>query len=348
MIDPSVPPPASFSKDNIFGLPFDENSAQLIILPVPWEVTLPHHPGTARSPEHILKASKRVHVNLIDEYEGWKRGIAMQAIDKHMLMRSDYLRKEAELYLNFLMDGGNLAENSFMQKTLHDVNKGCEEMNAWVYNQTRALLQKGKNVVLLGGDHSTAWGYIKALSEQHPEFGILQIDAHCDLRQTYVGFTHSHGSVMRKVLDHIQHVVHLVQVGARDFIEEEWLFLREQPDRITPFFNKQLMEMQYRGLSWEKICELIIAPLPEKVYLSFDIDGLDPSVCPHTARPVPGGLQTEQVFFLLKKLIQSGRQLIGFDLTEIGYGQEEWDARAGAHILFRLCNLLLSNLYPST
>ncbi|MBX5438314.1 MAG: arginase family protein, partial [Thermoflavifilum sp.] len=80
----------------------------------------------------------------------------------------------------------------------------------------------------------------------------------------------------------------------------------------------------------------------------FDIDGLDPSICPHTARPVPGGLQVEQVFFLLKKMIQSGRQLIGFDLTEIGYGQEEWDARAGAHILFRLCNLLLYNLYPST
>ncbi|MBX5439160.1 MAG: arginase family protein, partial [Thermoflavifilum sp.] len=287
----AAPQPAQFSKDNIFGLPFDEQSAQLIILPVPWEVTLPHHPGTARSPEHILKASKRVHVNLIDEHAGWKRGIAMQPVSKSLLMRSDYLRKEAELYLNFLMDGGNLAENSFMQKTLQDVNNGCEQMNTWVYDQTRGLLQKGKDVVLLGGDHSTALGYIRAMSEKYPRFGILQIDAHCDLRETYVGFTHSHGSVMRKVLDHIPGVIQLVQVGARDFIEEEWLFLTEQPHRITTFFNKQILEMQYRGLSWEKICEQIIAPLPEKVYLSFDIDGLDPSICPHTARPVPGGLQ---------------------------------------------------------
>ncbi|MCL6524101.1 MAG: arginase family protein [Thermoflavifilum sp.] len=337
-----------FSKDNIFGLPFDEETAQLIVLPVPWEVTLPHHPGTARSPEHILKVSKRVHVNLIDEYNGWKRGIAMQSIDKRLLMRSDYLRKEAELYINFLMDGGNLAENSFIQKSLRDVNQGCQEMNTWVYEQTQQLLNKGKNVVVLGGDHSVAWGYIKALSEQEKAFGILQIDAHCDLRETYVGFTHSHGSVMRKVLDQIPQAVHLVQLGARDFIEEEWLYLNEQPDRITTFFYKQIAEMMYRGATWENVCDQIIARLPERVYLSFDIDGLDPKLCRHTARPVPGGFEVEQVFFLLKKLIQSGRKLIGFDLTEIGNGLEELDARVGAHILFRLCNLLLANLYPET
>jgi agmatinase len=333
----------NFNKDNIFGLPFDENSSSLVILPVPWEVTLPHSIGTARGPEHVLKAARRVHVNLIDSCEGWKKGIFMRNIDKHLLMRSDYLQKEAELYINFLLDGGNLAENEFLQKTLKDVNAGCREMNDWVYDHTKDLLHKNKLVALLGGDHSTALGFLKALAEKENEFGILQIDAHCDLRNSYVGFIFSHGSVMKNALDQVPGIKKLVQIGVRDYIEEEMLFIKDQQKRIKTFFDKNIHEQLYEGRPWTKICEEIINELPQKVYISFDIDGLDPKLCPHTARPVPGGFEIEQLFYLFTKLSESGRRIIGFDLSEVSYGQDEWDSRVGANILFRLSNLVIYN-----
>ena len=83
--------------------------------------------------------------------------------------------------------------------------------------------------------------------------------------------------------------------------------------------------------------------LPQKVFLSFDIDGLDPKLCPNTGTPVPGGFEAEQIFYLLKKVMQSGRQIIGMDLNEIGVGENDWDANVGARILFRLCNILVDS-----
>ena len=85
----------------------------------------------------------------------------------------------------------------------------------------------------------------------------------------------------------------------------------------------------------------IIAHLPRNVYISFDIDGLDPKLCPHTGTPVQGGFETEQVFYLFKKLMESGRRLIGFDLNEVGVSQNEWDENVGARCLFKMCNMLI-------
>jgi agmatinase len=86
-----------------------------------------------------------------------------------------------------------------------------------------------------------------------------------------------------------------------------------------------------------------VASLPEKVHISFDIDGLDPKLCPYTGTPVPGGFETEQIYYLIRRIIRSGRRLIGFDLVEIGVGETDWDANAGARILWKLCNLLLAS-----
>ena len=87
----------------------------------------------------------------------------------------------------------------------------------------------------------------------------------------------------------------------------------------------------------------IVDKLPQKVLISFDLDGLDPKLCPHTGTPVPGGLETEQVYYLFKKIVQSGRQLVGFDLSECGISTNEWDENVGARVLFKLCNLLVSS-----
>ncbi len=117
------------------------------------------------------------------------------APDRKILLKSDYLRKEAELYIDYTSKGELVEKNNFMCKSLKEINEGGNYLNNWVYEQTRALLQQGKLVGLLGGDHSTPLGYFKAISEKFPDFGILQIDAHCDLRKGFENFTYSHASI---------------------------------------------------------------------------------------------------------------------------------------------------------
>ena len=328
-------------SNNIFGLPFNEEDAKLVLLPVPWEVTVSYSNGTARGPEQIFKASFQVDLLDPDVKDGWKKGFFMREPDKHMLLRSDYLRKEAELYIKFLTEGGDIGDNQFLKKTLVDVNTGTRVMNEWVYNQTLALLNKGKLVGLIGGDHSTPLGYYKAIGEKKGDFGILQIDAHCDLRDSYEGFKYSHASIMYNALNEVPQLKKLVQVGIRDYCEEELDYIADNKDRVTTFFDKDIKEAQFEGEQWKDICDRIIASLPQQVYISFDIDGLDPKLCPHTGTPVPGGFEVAQIFYLFKRLLASGRQLIGFDLNEVSTSHDEWDANVGARVLFKLCNLLV-------
>src|SRR6266480_2822613 len=330
-------------NNNIFGLPFTEEEARLIILPVPWEVTVSYTAGTARSSEHIFKASLQVDLFEPEWNDAWKQGFFMRSPDKKVLLKSDYLRKEAELYIDYISKGEAVEKNSFMCKSLRDINDGSVYLNNWVYQQTSDLLKKGKLVALLGGDHSTPLGYMKAIADQYPGFGILQIDAHFDFRKGYEGFTYSHASIMYNALNEIPQITKLVQLGTRDYCQEEWDFARSNSNRVTSYFSDDLEARQFEGETWKEITDIIISKLPENIYLSFDIDGLDPKLCPNTGTPVYGGLEIEQVYYLLKKMVASGRKLIGFDLSEVGVGESDWDANVGARILFKLCNMLVAN-----
>ena len=329
-------------NNNIFGLPFTEQESRLVILPIPWEVTVSYNAGTARAPEHVFKAS--LQVDLFDpEYKDeWKQGYFMRSSDRKILMKSDYLRKEAELYINYIAGGEDVNANKFMCKTLREVNAGGVLLNEWVYEQTKDLMDAGKLVALLGGDHSTPLGYFKAIAEKYGDFGILQIDAHCDLRVAYENFVYSHASVMYNALKEIPQLKKLVQVGIRDYCEEEWDFINANTDRVTTFFDKDIKERLYEGDSWQQITNQIIDQLPANVFISFDIDGLDPKLCPHTGTPVQGGFEAEAIFYLLKKIQKSGRKIVGFDLNEVGISQDEWDENVGARCLFKLCNLLVA------
>jgi agmatinase len=231
-----------------------------------------------------------------------------------------------------------------MSKSLKEINEGSLYMNKWVYEQAKELLAQEKLVALLGGDHSTPLGYLKALAEKHGEFGILQLDAHCDLRQAYENFNYSHASIMYNVLNEIPEVSKILQVGIRDLGEQEWDTIQNSQGRIVTYFDKTIKERQYEGENWKDIADEMIKHLPGKVYLSFDIDGLDPKLCPNTGTPVQGGIEAEQAFYMIKRVLKSGRKLIGFDLCEVGVGENDWDANVGARVLWRLCNLLvLSN-----
>jgi len=338
--DPDI---VSNPNNNIFGLPSTEKDARLIIVPVPWEVTVSYGAGTSRAADAVLKASFQVDLFDPEMPDAWKEGFFMRESDKKILMKSDYLRKEAELYIDYISKGEEVAANQFMSKTLKEVNEGGHFLNNWVYEQTKVLLDKDKLVGLLGGDHSSSLGYIKAIAEKHGDFGILQIDAHCDLRDEYEGFNYSHAGIMFNALKEIPQLHRLVQVGVRDYGKSEDEYIKNSNSRVQTFFDKDIKKRQYEGQTWKQIAEEIVNNLPQKVFISFDIDGLDPKLCPNTGTPVQGGFETDQVFYLFSKLLHSGRSILGFDLTEIGVGESDWDANVGARVLFKLCNLLVTS-----
>jgi len=330
-------------NNNIFGLPFSEEDARLVIIPVPWEVTVSCSAGTARAADQVFKAS--LHVDVVDNEtnDAWKQGLFMRQPDKKILMKSDYLRKEAELYIDYISKGEDVADNQFMSKTLKEVNEGSNYLNNWIYEQAKALMDKGKLVAVLGGDHSISLGSLKAATEKYGDLGVLQIDAHCDMREAYMGFTYSHASIMYNALREIPELKTLVQIGVRDYSPAEWEEVTNNSSRVITYLEKEIRYRMYEGETWKQIAEEIVSRLPHQVYISFDVDGLDPKLCPYTSTPVPGGFEMEQLFYLFTKIIQSGRHIVGFDLTEIGVGDNGWDGNVGARILFKLCNLLVYN-----
>jgi agmatinase len=205
-------------------------------------------------------------------------------------------------------------------------------------------MNKGKLVALLGGDHSTPFGMLQALAEKYPAFAILQIDAHADLRPAFEGFTYSHASIMYNALT-IPQVSKIVQVGIRDFCQQEAELIQNSNGRIKTFFDRDLKQARYSGKNWAQQVQEIIAELPNEIYISFDIDGLDPKLCPNTGTPVAGGFEFEEITYLIQEISKSGKKIIAVDLNEVSPGvNDEWDANVGARMLYRICNLMaLSN-----
>jgi agmatinase len=263
----------------------------------------------------------------------------MDQIPDELARKSNALRKKAEKYIGLLEDGHNPLKHAGMKKIRHKVNTACNGMNSWVKKRALHFMDKNKVVALLGGDHSTPLGLMQALAEKHKSFAILQIDAHADLRDAYEGFEFSHASIMFNALK-IPQVKKLVQVGIRDYCEAEANLVKQSKGRVKCFYDRDIKHKQYNGASWADICREIIVSLPDKIYLSFDIDGLDPKLCPNTGTPVAGGFEAEQILFLVKQIAESGRTIIAFDINEVAPGKDEWDANVGARMLYRIANLV--------
>jgi agmatinase len=316
---------------NVFGLPYSANEAELVIIPVPWEATVSYGAGTIHAPEAILEASKQIDLYHPLVKEVWKYKMAMCEEEPSIRKLSKETRKLSKEIMETLSKGKQVSA-----KKAAKVNEACEAMVQSVNIQATHWIKKGKFVATLGGDHSTPLGLMQALASQH-QFGILQIDAHCDLRNAYEGFKYSHASIMYNALKE-KKITSLTQVGIRDYCEEEMSFIAKNKSRIKVFFDRDMQQAKMEGTPWLKLVAAIIKTLPEKVFISFDIDGLTPDHCPHTGTPVPGGLSFAEVTYLIEKVAQSGKQLIGFDLNEVSPGkQDEWDANVGARVLFLLC-----------
>ena len=323
-------------NDNLFGLPFTEAESEVIFYPVPWEVTVSYTPGTASGPQAIREASAQVDLFDPVRPNGWQAGFFMVDEDEALAAKSQKYRARAEAYLNKLADG---KVGKKEREELEKINKACAKMVDEVEANTGTLLDAGKKVILVGGDHSTPLGFIKALAKRHKEFGILQIDAHADLRQAYEGFTYSHASIMTNALK-VNQVKKLVQVGIRDYCKEEADAIAASKGRIQTYFDRDIKHRQFNGETWTALVDEMVEALPKKVYVSFDIDGLDPKLCPNTGTPVAGGFETEQVMYLLERVVASGRTFIGMDLNEVAPGDDEWDANVAARLLYRMALMM--------
>lgn len=331
---------------NIYGLPTNEDNAEVIIIPVPWEVTVSYRTGTAEGPKGIFEESYQVDLYDPEMNNAWKHGYFMLPIHESIANKNAELRKYAERIIDHLANGSPEENQNEIDNLQNIINQESEILNNWVYETTKKYIQKGKKVALVGGDHSTPFGIIKAIAEQHESIGVLQIDAHADLRNAYEGFKYSHASIMYNVLNEIPEVQKLVQVGIRDYCDEELEMIQNNPERITTFFDREIKIKQYEGTTWQTIVRTIIKELPDKIYISFDIDGLDPKLCPNTGTPVPGGFEMEQVFYLFSKIKEAGKQIVGFDVNEVSVGKDNdsssIDLIVGARLLYKLCNHLVS------
>lgn len=326
-LDPNGPGHAG----HLFGLPYRQDEANLVILPIPWEVTVSSTEGTAQGPNSILQASSQVDLHHLDIEDVWKLKMAMATPSEEIIQESHNWRSLARKHIMSLEERRPVDPSIIVTP----INQACESLNVYVRNTTRSMLQQNKLVGIVGGDHSVPLGFIQALSERFDRFGILQIDAHCDLRKAYENFTFSHGSIMYNALK-LPAVSRIVQVGVRDVCDEEIQNIQRAHGRVKTYFDQHVKERLDQGDSWSKLCDEIVEQLPESVYVSFDIDGLDPKLCPHTGTPVPGGLEFQQAVSLIRRLVEKGTKIIGFDLCEVA--PQSWDASVGARILFQLCS----------
>ncbi len=322
---------------NLLGLPFDYDSASTVVFGVPWEVTVSYGAGTAAGPQRVLEASRQLDIYDFDNPDGWKNGLFMAEISTQLQQQSETLRQEATQIIDCLERGEQVTDHPDLVEILQRVNQAGASVNQWLCDQASTAIAQGKRVGVIGGDHSVPLGLMQALATHYPEYGVLHIDAHADLREAYEGFQYSHASIMFNALQ-IPQISKLVQVGIRDFCHDEVTLVQRSEGRVSSYYDPMLKQKLYAGIPWLELCKQMVAELPQQVYISFDVDGLDPKLCPTTGTPVPGGLELEQAFCLFREVVHSGRQIIGFDVCEVG--NDEWDGNVGARVVYKLFNLM--------
>ncbi|MFA5738079.1 MAG: agmatinase family protein [Bacteroidales bacterium] len=332
--DPNQP---GVANGSYFALPYTTEEADIVLVSVPWDVSTSYRAGTHRGPGAIIDASVQVDLFNPRVPDAWKIPIATLPANDELFALNTGARMKAEEVIA-AWEAGTEPEEAGADQALEEVNQACARMNRIVYLQCAEQLRRGKFVGLVGGEHSVPLGYLQALGEHYGSFGILHVDAHADLRKAYEGFTFSHASIMYNALRSVPSVTSLVQVGVRDYCQEEADLICSD-NRLSFFPDEALNQDQFEGLTWREECERILESLPSHVYISLDIDGLSPELCPHTGTPVPGGLSFSQADYLLYLLASGNKKIIGFDLCEVapGSGEDEWDANVGARILHKLC-----------
>lgn len=315
----------------LFGLGAAPLDAAVVVIPAPFQATTSYRRGTRGGPAAVLEASLQVDLPDRDFGAALQRGVAMLPLEECPIEAWDLEVEDDGLGVIRAWSEGSPPDPAAIAR----VNAAGVRVNDWIEARADEILARGAIPAVLGGDHSTPFGAIRAVARRHPGLGVLHIDAHADLREAYEGFTWSHASIFFNVLEQIPEIGQLTQVGIRDFgLSEQAIILRNT--KVRTFFDADIAGDIADGEPWRRVAERIVATLPQKVYVSFDIDGLEPALCPSTGTPVPGGLSWHQMSLLLRALAGSGRQIVGFDLCEVAPGPGDIDAIVGARVLHKL------------
>lgn len=320
--------PGSPGPRSIFGLPHTPDDAAVVVLPVPFEATTSYGRGTARAPERVREASLQVELNDADTGEPWKQGIAMEAVDPRVVAWNH----DASALARPIVEAGG-ARTDADRAAIARVDAIGEALNDFVGTWTSAMLDAGRVPGVLGGDHSVPFGAIRAAAARVPGMGVLHVDAHADFREAYEGFTWSHASILHNVATRIPGLGQIVQVGVRDMSRGEAAALAGH-ERVTTLTDSEITWELASGEPWQRLCARLLRGLPKDVWVTFDIDGLEPALCPNTGTPVPGGLRWREVMQMFHELGERGHRIVGFDLCEVGDGH--WDAIVGARLLYKL------------
>ena len=245
----------------------DFSSARVVILPIPLDRTTSYVPGTRTGPHEILVASS--HLELWDEETGTDvHGIGIVTLP--------------EMELPF----------GTMDQVVEEIQRVAAE-----------VVNRGKFLAVLGGEHSITPPVVSVVAARHPGVSVLQIDAHADLRQSYMGTPHNHACAMRRVVERAR----CTQVGIRSLSSEEAAEALNLPTTIFYDWNMRRHE------DW---IARVIDTLGETVYITVDCDGLDPAIMPAVGTPEPGGLTWYEMLALLRRVIES-RHVVGCDIVEL-------------------------------
>lgn len=347
---PFDPGAAAAPGSGLYGLEHTLPEARVHVIPVPFDATTSYRKGAAGGPAAVARASHQVE--LYDPVFGrpYEAGIALVPADARI---AGWNSEASELAQPIIRRGGRIEGEAALERGLARVNELGAQLNASVLASTAAVLDAGKLPIVLGGDHSVPFGAFQAVAERHPGFGILHLDAHSDLRRAYEGFEWSHASIFENALRRLDGLESLLQVGIRDFSEEERELAEASQGRVHVLYDHVLARRRLRGRDLRKLVRSAIAEhLPDEVWISFDVDALDPTLCPNTGTPVPGGLGWHEAMLWLEELARSGKRVLGADLNEVAPAPavpgasaasetDSWDAIVGARLLYKLIGAAL-------
>jgi agmatinase len=346
--DPDSPAEA---EAGLFGLRTAPEEAGVCVLGVPFDATTSYRRGTAAGPAAILAASHQV--DLFDAQQRtwrggdgrpWAAGIHLE-IDREIAAWNEEARPLAAAISE---RGGRIADSPALLGALERVNEFGARVNGRVLDWTRARLAAGVLPVVLGGDHSVPFGAIQAAGEAQPSLGLLHIDAHADLRPAYEGFVWSHASILHNLARAVPALEKVLSVGLRDVGEVEIAALEASRGRVRAVFGHEWSWARATGADLAALARREVAALPSAVWLTIDVDGLDPTLCPNTGTPVPGGLGWDEALLWLEALTATGKRVVGLDLCEVSPGEsapaevDSWDAIVGARLLYKAIGAALA------
>ncbi|MCB9265358.1 MAG: arginase family protein [Lewinellaceae bacterium] len=305
------------------GMPYTREEARVILLFAPWTVSQPLGGSGHSGPANILESSYTLPLSGPDVPKAGKTGI--------------YGRLPAE---DILEKGKQLAENE-AKIPAEELIRKADALNGWLNREASGLLENKKRVGLIGGDCSTQIGLLSALAGRYSEFGILHLGAGMGLGS----ISSDTGCTPDNLFSHalqLSSVSQLTLAGVRSYSAEEEN-LTAGREEISVFYNHEIRRRLYRGHTFGQICGDIIRGLPDQVYLSFDINALQPQYCPNAARRFPGGFDFEEALYLIKRLVDAELEIIGFGLCGVAGREHPWDGKVGALLAYRIAALMGSS-----